>query len=205
MAERKCPACGSTDIKDEGVNITLKEPFGGQDIVEIHEIVCSLCGSRGDFFNENDISLSDAHKKLEQKSIENILNDFAHNKVSMSAMERALGLPQRTLTKWKNRNSAPSSTGLALMRLIRLFPWLLDVAEMKYDYNEAQKIHIKAAVQQLLSVVSFDKDGFADAGIVATSKSFFIYMHYNREDSRAQGYHLGIPPNQQPLITTTSV
>ena len=206
MIERECPACGSTDIKDEKVITILKEPFGGQDVVDKHEIVCSMCGSRGDFFNENDDVINEAVKKLKQKSIENIIDDFANKKISMSAIERALEIPQRTLTKWKNGNAAPSSTGLSLMRFIRLFPWLLDVAENKYDYSEAQKIHIKAAVQKLLSVVAFDKGSFANAGIVATSQSVFIYMQYSKKGIEAQGHqHISGISNQQPHITSTLI
>lgn len=151
MNERRCPACGSSDIRDKIIDTVIKEPFGGEESIEIHEIVCSLCGSRGDFFNENETIVAETIKKLKQKSIVNILKDFSDRKISMSAIERALEIPQRTLTKWKNENAMPSSTGVALMRFIRLFPWLLEVAERKYDYNEAQKIHINTASQQLWS------------------------------------------------------
>lgn len=175
MNERKCPACGSSDIRDEIIDTVIKEPFGGEKTVETHEIVCSLCGSRGDFFDENETVVVETIKKLKQKSTINILKDFSDRKISMSAIERALEIPQRTLTKWKNGNAMPSSTGIALMRFIRLFPWLLEVAERKYDYNEAQKVHINAALQRLLSVVYFDQEDFADTGI-ATSKLTYSYI-----------------------------
>lgn len=175
MNERKCPACGSSDIRDEIIDIVIKEPFGGEKTVETHEIVCSLCGSRGDFFNENETVVVETIKKLKQKIIVNILKDFSDRKISMSAIERALEIPQRTLTKWKNGNARPSSTGIALMRFIRLFPWLLEVAERKYDYNEAQKVHINAALQRLLSVVYFDQEDLADTGI-ATSILTYSYI-----------------------------
>ncbi|MDO9565120.1 MAG: hypothetical protein Q7J15_00020 [Candidatus Desulfaltia sp.] len=175
MNERKCPACGSSDIRDEIIDTVIKEPFGGEKTVETHEIVCSLCGSRGDFFNENETVVVETIKKLKQKSIVNILKDFSDRKISMSAIERALEIPQRTLTKWKNGNAIPSSTGIALMRFIRLFPWLLEVAERKYDYNEAQRVHINVALQQLLSVVHFDQEDFPDTGI-ATSILTYSYI-----------------------------
>jgi len=175
MNERKCPACGSSDIRDEIIGTVIKEPFGGEKTVETHEIVCSLCGSRGDFFNENETVVVETIKKLKQKSTINILKDFSDRKISMSAIERALGIPQRTLTKWKNGNAMPSSTGVALMRFIRLFPWLLEVAERKYDYNEAQRVHINVALQRLLSVVYFDQEDFPDTGI-ATSILTYSYI-----------------------------
>jgi DNA-binding transcriptional regulator YiaG len=154
----------------------IKEPFGGEKTVETHEIVCSMCGSRGDFFDENETVVVETIKKLKQKSTINILKDFSDRKISMSAIERALEIPQRTLTKWKNGNTMPSSTGIALMRFIRLFPWLLEVAERKYDYNEAQKVHINAALQRLLSVVYFDQEDFADTGIATSIILTYSYI-----------------------------
>jgi DNA-binding transcriptional regulator YiaG len=136
MNKQRCPACGSIDIIDE------------KDNIEIHENICSMCGTRGDFFNQNEPLIDETIKKLKQKSIENILNYFIDNKISMSSIERALEIPQRTLTKWKNRTNVPSSAGIALVRFIKLFPWLLEVAENKYDYSEAQKIHINEAIQK---------------------------------------------------------
>ena len=187
MNKQRCPACGSIDIIDEKKSILIKEPFGGQDNIEIHENICSICGTRGDFYNQNDLLIDETIKRLQQKSIENILNYFIDNKMSMSSIERALEIPQRTLTKWKNRTNAPSSTGVALMRFIKLFPWLLEVAENKYDYNEAQKIHINAAIQKLLPEIDFYKEDFVEAGgVVATSGSALFYKYYEKKDINNQ-------------------
>jgi DNA-binding transcriptional regulator YiaG len=187
MNKQRCPACGSIDIIDEKKSILIKEPFGGQNNIEIHENICSLCGSRGDFFNQNETLIDETIKKLKQKSIENILNNFIDSKISMSSIERALEIPQRTLTKWKNRTNLPSSTGVALMRFIKLFPWLLEVAENKYDYNEAQKIHINAAIQKLLPEINFRKNDFIETGgIVATSGSALFYKYYEKKDINNQ-------------------
>jgi len=187
MNKQRCPACGSIDIIDEKKNIFIKEPFGGQDIIEIHENICSICGSRGDFFNQNETLIDETIKKLKQRSIESILNDFIDSKMSMSSIERALEIPQRTLTKWKNRTNVPSSAGVALMRFIKLFPWLLEVAENKYDYNEAQKIHINAAIQKLLPEIDFYKEDFVEAGgVVATSGSALFYKYYEKKDINNQ-------------------
>jgi len=200
MNKQRCPACGSIDIIDEKKSILIKEPFGGQNNIEIHENICSLCGSRGDFFNQNETLIDETIKKLKQKSIENILNDFIDSKMSMSSIERALEIPQRTLTKWKNRTNVPSSAGIALMRFIKLFPWLLEVAENKYDYNESQKIHINAAIQKLLPEIDFCKEDFVEAGgIVATSGSALFYKYYEKKDMNNQEKIY----NEVTLITNT--
>ena len=200
MNKQRCPACGSIDIIDEKKSILIKEPFGGQDNIEVHENICSVCGSRGDFFNQNELLINETIKKLQQKSIENILNYFIDNKMSMSSIERALEIPQRTLTKWKNRTNVPSSAGIALMRFIKLFPWLLEVAENKYDYSEAQKIHINAAIQKLLPEIDFCKENYFEArGIVATSGSAFLYRYYEKKNINNQENAF----NEVMLVTST--
>jgi len=150
MNIKRCPECGSEAIIENKKNISIKEPFADEVNIEINENICSSCGSQGDFFNQNETLIEETIKNLKQESIKNILNDFIDNKISMSSIERALEMPQRTLTKWKNSTNYPSSAGIALMRFIKLFPWLLEVAENKYDYNEAQKIHINTAIEKLL-------------------------------------------------------
>jgi len=200
MNKQRCPACGSIDIIDEKKNILIKEPFGGQDNIEIHENICSMCGSRGDFFNQNEPLIDETIKELKQKSIENILNYLIDSKISMSSIERALEIPQRTLTKWKNRTNVPSSAGTALMRFIKLFPWLLEVAENKYDYSEAQKIHINAAIQKLLPEIDFCRENFIKTGgIVATSGSALLYRYYEKKNIDNQEKVF----NEVTLVTST--
>jgi len=200
MNKQRCPACGSIDIIDEKKSILTKEPFGGQDNIEIHENICSMCGSRGDFFNQNEPLIEGTIKKLKQKSVENILNYFIDSKMSMSSIERALEMPQRTLTKWKNKTNMPSSAGIALMRFIKLFPWLLEVAENKYDYSEAQKIHINEAIQKLLPEISFCKENIIEAGgIVATSGSALLYRYYEKKNISNQEKVF----NEVTLVTST--
>lgn len=209
MRNDVCPVCGSNTLKKRISMDTITEPFGGRKDVETVNYKCETCDSTGDFFNENDNIILDSMKELKHLSVKNILNDFVENEISMSSIERALELPQRTLTKWKNNNSAPSASGIALMKFIRIFPWLLEVAENKYDYNDAQKIHIKAAIQRLLSVIKFREEDFTEAGIVATSKATFIYMNY-QHNYNAETEGIGFIQNtgmeilsENPSVATT--
>lgn len=190
MDTRTCPVCGSEGVKAHKKNEYLQEPFGGQKAVELKEYSCPVCESTGDLFNENDEIIERTQNELKFQSVKNILDEFQRNKISMSALERALSIPQRTLTKWKNGNAKASATGVTLLRFIRLFPWLVDVAENKYDYDTAQKIHIQSAVQKLLSKVDFDTQSFSQAGIVATSRSTFLFMNYNKGE---EPYHETVP------------
>jgi len=180
MSDKVCPVCGAKDlIQNKEIQI-LHEPYGGQTQIEISNYRCSVCGSEGDFFNENEEIILSNSEKLKELSIKNILEDFNNNKISMSAIERALSLPQRTLTKWKNGVSKPSAAGLALIKYLRTFPWLLDVAENNFDYNSSQKIFLNSAMQLFLKSIDFNTENFPEAGIIATSQSAFLYMQLDR-------------------------
>lgn len=186
MKDKVCPACGADTLTLRKEVQVLKESFGGQKKVPVNEYYCSTCESTGDFFNENEDIIETNLKLLKKQSIRNILNDFSKVKISMSAIERALSLPQRTLTKWKNGDTNPSSTGLALMKYLRIFPWLLEVAENNFDYNSAQKIHIKDAVRMFLNSAKFDSRDFTETGITSTPQSTFIFIETDipRDNSR---------------------
>ena len=149
MNKKSCPVCGSEEIIEKKKTISISEPFFGQSNIEVFENVCCSCKSIGDFFNQNESLLEETIKELKQKSVKKILEYFIDKKISMSSIERALEMPQRSLTKWKNNSSKASSAGIALLRFIRLFPWLLEVAENKYDFQVAQKIQINNSINKL--------------------------------------------------------
>lgn len=173
MNDKICPACGGDNIEKIETEQIIREPFGGQKTVLLNEYSCKTCGSTGDFFNENEVSIQDFLSALKSDAIVNILEDFSQNKISLSSMERALELPQRTLTKWKNKASNPSSSGIALLKFLRIFPWLLQVAENKYDYTLAQKIHMTAAFNEMIKQMSFNENIFLDTEMGATANSVF--------------------------------
>ncbi len=77
------------------------------------------------------------HKKL----IENLEKDW-----SLSGIERALGLPFKTLTKMKTHKRVSAST-LGLLKILNQFPWMIDVADNNYEENYAKKTHLHAAVE----------------------------------------------------------
>lgn len=153
--EKKCPVCGSSDLKKITRNHFIDEAFDCQKTIEIFEYHCNACESSGDFFDENDIIISNELKALKNTCVTNIISDFVENNISMSSIERALELPQRTLAKWKSGNTAPSASGVALMKFLKLFPWLIEVAEHNYDYDASQKIFLTQALNNFLSSIEF--------------------------------------------------
>jgi transposase-like protein len=152
-----CPACGSENISENKKTITIKEPFAGEENIKIIENTCHDCESTGDFYYQNEYIIEEKIKELKQKSIENILKYFIKNKLSMTSIERALEIPFRTLAKWKNKITKTSAAGIALLRFIRLFPWLIDVAENKYDPKKAENIMLNNAIEKLSKITMTKK------------------------------------------------
>lgn len=179
-----CPVCGYDSLERIQQKHVLSEPFGGSKEISVDVFFCSACGSSGDFNNEHEKLFDQAQEILKQQSVQNILKDLAKVDINMAAIERVLDLPQRTLTKWKNGISKPSASAAALLKFIKLFPWLLEVADNKYDYDTAQKIHTTSAIQSLLTKIKFDESTFssAGAGVVSTTKSDLYYFHVEKEN-----------------------
>ena len=103
MTDRFCPVCGDKNINTVKNYREIKEPFAGQKTLELDEYSCSTCESTGDFFDDNELVISECIKSLKKDAAANILTDFAEKNINFAAIERALELPQRTLTKWKNK------------------------------------------------------------------------------------------------------
>ncbi len=72
--------------------------------------------------------------------------------------------------------SFPSSPGIALLKLLRVFPWLLEVAENKYDFALSQKIHMTVAFKEMLRHIRFSEDDFFDNKPGTTGNSHFLFV-----------------------------
>lgn len=153
-----CPACGSNDIQTNTDTELMTEAFGGNQDIEITTHTCKGCGISGDFLNANDKIIQNSINILKDKVVENILNTFLENNYSFAGIERALEIPQKTLSRWKNKTAKPSAPSIALLKFLRLFPWLIEVAEQKYDYSKAQKIHISDSLAKFVQQMTFNDE-----------------------------------------------
>ena len=199
MEKLICPACGSSHLVKSNYQEYVTENLGGQVLIEKVLYQCTDCGSEGDFFNENELSIEKALSDLKNKLVVSILDGFTDNKVSLSSIERALDLPQRTLTKWKNGASSPTSAGVTLLKFIKLFPWLLEVAENKFDYEISQKIFMGNAFHKMINQMTFSESEFKEAGVITTANSTFLYIHMHKnEDINPMGYG-----NATPMVTVS--
>ncbi len=61
----------------------------------------------------------------------------------MAYVERALDLPARTVARWKSGEH--SASALALLRVVATYPWMLEVAEHRFDLSVADAKVVMAA------------------------------------------------------------
>lgn len=187
MSEKKCPVCGLGNVIETDKDQALEDTFGGTEMVTVKDYQCGVCDASGDLFDENESALQHGISSLKAKAVENILKDFTENyKTGFSAIERALELPQRTLTKWKSGASKPSSAALALLKMIDVFPWLLKVADNKYDYTIARQIHLNDAFQTFIGHMDFKGQGLLNAGAFNNDNGTFYFLNIPKSSDITQ-------------------
>ncbi|MFK5926426.1 MAG: hypothetical protein QM483_07345 [Desulfuromusa sp.] len=144
MMNISCPVCGSEDITESTEKRIIGLEFGRA--IEIDETVytCNDCDFDGDFNNENDKKIETALEQVKKDLSKTILDELSDNGITNVYFERAMGLPFRTLARWKKGNI--SASGYALLKTVKTYPWLLSVADDKFDHTAATKALLNAAV-----------------------------------------------------------
>jgi hypothetical protein len=183
-----CSTCGSTNIEEFKETKPIKVPYGSEEKVELVFNRCLDCKTEGDFQEKNDELFLQTEKKSMQSSLESIFDFFSQSGLSLAYIERALELPQRTMTRWKAGELSASS--IALLRILRTYPWVLEVAEHQYDPIIANTVYIKNALNDFLKDfqifasaknISFDNLKFQKAGIWSEHPNFFVYAWFNQD------------------------
>lgn len=137
-----CPACGATDVI-ESISTEFKQLTLGPDFeVKFSNYHCNVCGEEGDFSLANDSVVASATKEAQKVFVKNTLNEF-DSKIPLVRIERALELPFRTLNRWKSGDFSASS--LALLRILKTYPWIIDVADNRFNKRSASVSLIQAA------------------------------------------------------------
>ena len=168
-----CPVCGSENLKKTSNKAKITIDFGREIFIDEVAYRCSDCGFDGDFAKENDSKIEVALEEAKKEISKEILAHLADAGISNSYFERAMGLPFRTLARWKK--GGISAPGYALLKTVATYPWLLHVAEEKFDQTYATKTLIAAAIKvthpQLIGSVTTTTEG--DFGPEVTNKWFF--------------------------------
>ncbi|MCK5355253.1 MAG: hypothetical protein KAJ63_09055 [Methyloprofundus sp.] len=139
-----CPVCGSDELKKTTHKHTLTVIYGNPS--EYNEVIekCLTCEESGDFSEVNDETITQLTNIAKKQSITNMVEYLSSHNIKMSYMERSLELPARTVARWKNGDYSAAS--LALLRIIRTYPWILEVADDHFNESIAHSRLVEEAV-----------------------------------------------------------
>ncbi len=142
-----CPSCGSNAVSRHEKNSFGQLTLGHQFSYKAVSFKCKTCNEEGDFLGISDQNYMDAQKDAQTTFAKNILENMSSVGITMAMFERVFELPTRTLTRWKNGDF--SAGALALLRIIATYPWIVEVAEHKFERSYASFVVIKAAANEL--------------------------------------------------------
>jgi len=126
-----CPLCGSENVIIKQAVDHYLIPFC-EELELTHSVhYCQDCEEEGDFDGTLDAQVKNALQKANDASAVKLLEDLSSTGISMTYLEKALRLPYRTTQRWKRGNI--SQAALALLRLVRFDPHLLEVADENYS------------------------------------------------------------------------
>ena len=184
--DKLCPVCGSNKLERVIQKESINGDLGIELIIDVPHEKCIECGSEGDFFGESEEVIDKALSSINKICIDDALNFLNESKISFAGIERAIGLPQRTLTKWKNGISSPTAAGIALLKYLRTFPWLIEVAENKFDFNVSQKIFIGTALNMFINSMNFNDSDVEKYGYTATTGNFYTNIYTDNMNLQQQ-------------------
>jgi hypothetical protein len=141
--ETLCPICGSKNVTSQIVSQLVGVIDSAQESVSVFHDSCQDCGATGDFGDRNSDIIEQGIKRSEERMVEGIIRFLSSLGITMAYMERVLGLPQRTAMRWKAGEH--SASAVALLQLIRTYPWLLKVAEHGFEKRYAQTVLLEQA------------------------------------------------------------
>ena len=140
--ERKivCPFCDSEDVGKINIEESFHIPFCEDATIPHENFRCNNCEEEGDFDNTLDRSLTKAINEANAASAPKIIESLVKDGITMTYLEKSLRLPFRTTARWKRGRISCSS--LALLRLVRFSPALLQVAVDNFSETAQAKYHI---------------------------------------------------------------
>jgi len=137
---------------------------------------CLVCGESGDFSGANDEQIVKALEIAKKESAVVMLEYLSNLGIKMSYMERALELPTRTIARWKGGEL--SAATLALLRIIRTFPWILEVADAHFDQSVAKYRVIEEAGHMIHDWLK-PHDRQAQMSVITDNEKVEVSLHVN--------------------------
>lgn len=191
--EVSCPLCGSTNViehkLEQNFNLTL---FNGPKKIILSNYICNECHEEGDFENKNDELISITTKELQKDFVKESL-EMLDKKTSLVGIERALELPFRTLNRWKSGDFSASS--VALLRILRTYPWVINVADEKFS-NKAASYYLVKEASSLLSQTLISSDLTMDVKINSTPSNVTATINLSKPSSHSGLSFQGMGPKK---------
>ena len=207
-SENICPKCDALMGEFCELREKVMAPYGTvKDYIE-KVSTCDECGY--EVSNDVDASIYRAlYEKSVAESIPAILNSLNQFGYSMVATERILELPFRTLSRWKT-SGKPSAGGVALLRLLATFPWLLQIADNNYEDEFTENLLIVEAAKALNKKIS-SNDITCKSEIASSNDSATIVLNLYKNQTSAPSIsdNFSFETYEEPatlaLIQTTGV
>lgn len=138
--EQKCPFCGASSLVAKSEQRKISVPYGPEVPYESPYLHCDNC--------DEQVALDEPDKERAREeslraSVHSMLDALSRQGHSAAYFERALRIPQRTTMRWKEGRISASAA--ALLRLVRTYPWLLNVADCNFGTEAVYQLLLGAA------------------------------------------------------------
>lgn len=143
----KCPVCESEELTAKSETRTVQIPYAMPVPYKSTYFVCATCGEESSADEEEKAA---ATKRAITQSVNAMLDDLNARGISTAYLERALRIPQRTAARWKE--GEVSAAAVALLRIIRTCPYLLQVADANFLSDGYPVSQSSATANAVLSV-----------------------------------------------------
>ncbi len=186
MDKKQCVLCGSLNVSEKVIHEKIHAPLGPEVSYEKKLLVCSDCSFEHEF---SEVDKERALVESKRRTAEDILDYLKSSGWSLSAIERALGLPQRTISRWKTDHE-PSAAGLALLRILRVYPFVLKLADEKFSEDVARDLILSEAFSMLKVLMKHEfSQELAFCGMHKTinSEKSSVTMYLNFDDNGSSG------------------
>jgi hypothetical protein len=135
--------CGSQNVATVPKEQDFPLAFGESVQLTLAENQCGQCGEEGDFLAANDPVIEAGIAAAESALACRNIATLAAQGWTMASCERALGLAPRTMARWKSGRL--SDAAAALLKVLRTYPWILNVARTRFDRTAAERELAKRA------------------------------------------------------------
>lgn len=149
---QECRSCGAPDARVVEVSKQYMAPFGKSVSYQQAYTDCAVCGEKVDVSAPE--AFPEAIRAAEINSVDEVLKYLKEHGITHGQIERCLELPNRQVSNWKSKETW-SKSALAVLRITRAYPWILEVAEKHFDPTVVRAKLLEAAREEQKMVSQF--------------------------------------------------